>query len=278
MAARITARGNAILLAALLTGNLVLMSGSTKDAAGATRLEAFLSAVGAPFVASAESAGGVIHTALRSSSEILVTRSVNRQLLSDVRRLSDEAVRLREAEKENHRLRRLLGMREGLVPRSVAATVVTARLDDQNRMFVVDRGADLGVTADLAVVAWGGAVGRVTVASSGYAKVRLLTDVNSGVASIVQRSRVQGIVVGRGDAGLDLLYVPRFSDVAHGDRVVTSGLDGIFPRGFGVGRVRAVSESPDGSQTIHLEPELDYRLVEEVLIVLERPSVEGDAS
>ncbi len=273
MSARIPVRGNAILLAVLLTANLVLMSGSSKDAAGATRLETFLVAAGAPFAAAADLAAGTLRSALRSSIETLVARAVNRRLLADVRALSEEAVRWREAEAENRRLRRLLDMRDGLLPHSVAARVVTSRLDDQTRMFVVDRGADQGVTVDLAVVAWGGAVGRVLLAAGGYAKVRLLTDVNSGVAAVVQRSRVQGIVVGRGDAGLDLLYVPRFSDVVHGDRVVTSGLDGIFPRGFGIGRVSAVAESPDGSQTIRLEPELDYRLVEEVLIVLERPTV-----
>ena len=90
-------------------------------------------------------------------------------------------------------------------------------------------------------------------------------------AAIVQRSRAQGIVVGRGGGSLDLLYVPRFSDVMHGDRVVTSGLDGIFPRGFGVGRVSSISEAADGAQTIHLQPELNYGSLEEVLVVLEPP-------
>ena len=73
-------------------------------------------------------------------------------------------------------------------------------------------------------------------------------------------------------AGLDMLYVPKYSDVMHGDRVVTSGLDGIFPRGFGIGRVSSITEAADGSQTIHLEPELDFRVREEVMIVLEAPA------
>jgi rod shape-determining protein MreC len=57
---------------------------------------------------------------------------------------------------------------------------------------------------------------------------------------------------------------------------VTSGLDGIFPRGFGIGRVSAVTESADGSQTIHLEPEIEDRLLEEVLVVLEPPAGDGE--
>ncbi len=135
----------------------------------------------------------------------------------------------------------------------------------------------------LTMIAWGGAVGRVLAVGPGHAKIRLLTDANSGVAGIVQRSRVPGIVEGYGATTLNLLYVPRFSDVVHGDRVVTSGQDGIFPRGFGIGRVGSIDESPDGTQTIQLEPELDFATLEEVLILLEPRDVEfeiasGDAA
>ena len=112
-------------------------------------------------------------------------------------------------------------------------------------------------------------VGRVVEVERGHALVRLLTDPNSGVAGIAQGSRAQGMVVGQGTDVLDLLYVPRFTGVIHGDRVVTSGIDGIFPRGFGVGEVIDIQEKPDGSQTIRLRPELDYRNMEDVMILLE---------
>jgi rod shape-determining protein MreC len=178
-------------------------------------------------------------------------------------------VRSREAENENARLRRLLSMREALLPESIAASVVTSILDGQTCMMIVDRGSSDSVRRDLPVVAWGGAVGKVIATGSGYAKVQLLTDPNSGVAAVVQRSRAQGIAVGRAEAALDLIYVPLYSDVMHGDRVVTSGLDGIFPVGLGIGRVSAISEEPGAAQTIRLEPELDYGSVEEVLILLQ---------
>ena len=110
----------------------------------------------------------------------------------------------------------------------------------------------------------------------GHAKIRLLTDASSWVAGVVQRSRARGIVGGRGEPTLYLLYVPRFSDVIHDDRVVTSGLDGVFPKGFGIGRVGSINESRDGAQTIHLEPELDYGALEEVLILLEPGKVDLD--
>jgi rod shape-determining protein MreC len=134
-------------------------------------------------------------------------------------------------------------------------------------MIVVDRGSASGVSVDAPVVAWGGAVGRVVATSAGYAKVQLVTDPNSGVGAVVQRSRVQGIVVGRGSGRLEMRYGPRFADVLPGDRVVTSGKDGIFPRGFGVGMISRIEEDPDGSQVFEMIAELQYDALEEVLIL-----------
>jgi rod shape-determining protein MreC len=85
----------------------------------------------------------------------------------------------------------------------------------------------------------------------------------------VQGSGAQGMVVGQGTDLLEMLYVPRFSSVIHGDRVVTSGLDGIFPRGFGIGEVIEIREKPDGSQTILLRPELDFHKLRELLVLIE---------
>jgi rod shape-determining protein MreC len=140
----------------------------------------------------------------------------------------------------------------------------------QTRMIVVDRGADDGVRADMAVVAWGGAVGRVISVERSMAKVRLISDPNGGAAGVVQRSRAQGIVVGRGDGPMSMLYVPAYNDVVAGDRVVTSGKDGVFPRGFTIGRVAAVGGDPGVSKSISIEPEVDFASLEEVLVVVDR--------
>jgi rod shape-determining protein MreC len=77
------------------------------------------------------------------------------------------------------------------------------------------------------------------------------------------------MVVGRDDHRIDMLYVPIFSDVVHGDRVVTSGLDGIYPRGFGIGTVTRIDTREDGKQQLELRPELDYGSLEEVLVLVE---------
>ena len=120
-------------------------------------------------------------------------------------------------------------------------------------------------------MAWGGAVGRVIYADGGFATVLLLTDANSGVAGIVQRSRTEGMLLGRGRERLEWAYVSRFADVALGDWVVTSGLDGIFPPGYTLGHVVHVrmETSETASSEILVRPAVDFLGLEEVLVLLE---------
>ncbi len=265
-------RTNLLLLAALLFGQLLLMSGSARDDQGASVLESGLARVSRPVEGATRAISGSFAGFFGFWSDLRRARGENVRLKSELGRVRGELERYREQALENQRLRRLLGMREDLAPRSVGASVVTTQLTSQTRMAVLDRGSDAGVASDQAVVAWGGAVGRVVLADRGFAKVRLLTDPNSGVAGLVQRSRAEGMVLGQGDGSLEMLYVPKYADVVVGDRVVTSGLDGVFPRGFGVGRVTLVADVAGATKTIRLEPEVDFRALEEVLVLLQPAS------
>ena len=262
-------RGNAVILVVLLFAQLLVMAGSARGASGSTRLESWVMDLSSPVVKVADLLSRGVGGLVSGSRDLFRARSRNAVLESEVERLRTEVQHSREATLENIRLRRLLYMRDALAPSSIGATVVSSVHTGQEHMLILDRGSRHGVARDQAAVAWGGVVGRVVKVGNTHCKVQLLTDPNSGIAGLVQGSRAQGMVQGAGSDTLDLLYVPRLSVVANGDRVVSSGLDGIFPRGFGIGRVIATHDRPDGSRTIELMPELDYRSVEEVLILLE---------
>ncbi|HXV75277.1 MAG TPA: rod shape-determining protein MreC [Candidatus Polarisedimenticolaceae bacterium] len=264
-----TTRTNVILLVGLLFGQLMLMAGSAGERPEAANLRGWFSRVTSPIITAAGTIGGAVGDFVDNAGDLIAADSRNRELESELARLRTELRLVREASNENIRLRRLLEMRENLVPVSIGASVVTANLTGQEMGVVIDRGAADGLRLDLPAVAWGGAVGRIVSLDATHAVLRLLTDPNSGVAGIVQGSGAQGMVVGQGTDVLEMLYVPRFSSVIHGDRVVTSGLDGIFPRGFGIGEVIEIQEKPDGSQTILLRPELDYHKMKELLVLAE---------
>ncbi len=262
-------RQNALLLVVLLFGQLLLMTGSVRRTGGATQLESWTMTLTAPVVSVASFLAGGIDGVLDGMADLIDAHGRSARLARENHALRTELRRAREASAEADRLRELLGMREALAPAAIGASVVMSRHTATERMLVLDRGSDDGVTIDLAVVAWGGAIGRVIEVGKSHAKVRLLTDPNSGIAGIVQRSRAQGMVQGNGSDTLRFVFVSRLEDVVYGDRTVASGAVGIFPRGFGIGRVSSIVEKPDGSREIELVPEIDYREVEEVLVLLE---------
>ena len=84
----------------------------------------------------------------------------------------------------------------------------------------------------MAVISPAGVVGRVILPSRRASKVQLLIDRNAAAGALIERTRVQGVVVGHGDGMLRMEYVPGTADVKTGDLVVTSGIDGIYPEGL----------------------------------------------
>jgi rod shape-determining protein MreC len=120
----------------------------------------------------------------------------------------------------------------------------------------------------MAVLAPQGVVGQIADVSRAAARVVLVTDHNSGVDAIVQRSRARGIVQGGTDGSCYMNYLSRDADVVVGDRVLTSGLDGIFPKGVVIGEVSDVSRRHRGLlQTAAVRPSVALDRLEEVLVV-----------
>mgnify|MGYP001822102711 CR=1 FL=1 len=260
-------RRNSALLIVLLTVQLLLMSGSVRRTDGSTLLESVVLRATAPVTWLAGSIGGGVRSALRRVHETWVAREENVHLRRVVVELRDRLARAEERGFETRRLQDLLALRTDLAPESVAARVIARGDTLQSKVLILDRGSADGVRVDAPVVAWGGAVGRVVYVDASRSKVLLLSDRNSGVAGIVQRSGAQGFVRGQGDDPPVMEYVSRYQDVALGDRVVTSGMDGVFPRGFSLGLVTYLNDADQVSMTILLQPAVDPRGLQEVVVL-----------
>jgi rod shape-determining protein MreC len=165
-------------------------------------------------------------------------------------------------------LERLLEMRVLVPQKTTAADVIGAAATPDFRTVTIDKGSRDGLRRDMAVISPLGVVGRVVVPSGRSAKVQLLIDRNAAAGALIERSRAQGVVVGSGDERLQMDYVSEVSDVVAGDVVVTSGIDGIFPKGFVIGRVESVEKSGGAYKRITVMPAVDFQSIEEVLVVL----------
>jgi rod shape-determining protein MreC len=165
-------------------------------------------------------------------------------------------------------LERLLEMREHLALKTTAADIIGAAAMPDFLTVTIDKGSRAGLQRDMSVIAPAGVVGRIVVPSARSAKVQLLIDRNAAAGALIERSRAQGVVVGSGDERLRMDYVSEVADVVVGDVVVTSGIDGIYPKGFVIGRVDAVEKSGGAYKRITVAPAVDFRSLEEVLVVL----------
>jgi rod shape-determining protein MreC len=195
-------------------------------------------------------------------------RRENEELRRRLGELEGAAQHAVEVDLANHRLAKLLALREQVGRDAVAARVVGRSPVAWVNTVVLDKGAGDGITKGTAVLTPEGVVGQVVAASASAARVLLVSDLNSGVDILVQRTRVRGIASGAIDGGCVLKYIQRGDDVQVGDAVITSGLDGIFPKGQLVGTVARVG-TQDGRMFQDVEVKLSAELatVEEVLVV-----------
>jgi rod shape-determining protein MreC len=199
-------------------------------------------------------------------------RAENERLRKRLQQLEIEKNRLLEAEATNRRLQQLLAFRSHLSASIVTASIIGNSASSWFQSCLLDKGSADGVRKGMGVVTPLGVIGQVVSVSPRTAKVLLLTDASSGVDVLVQRTRARGIVSGSLEYGTILKYVKRSEDIQEGDRLITSGLDGVFPKGLLVGTVTKVRKQHLGLfQLIEVIPAVLASQSEEVLVV--RPEI-----
>jgi rod shape-determining protein MreC len=195
-------------------------------------------------------------------------KTENERLRNRIQQLEAERNKLLETEATNRRLQQLLDFRAQLPPGSVTATIIANSASTWFQSCLLDKGSSDGVGKGMAAVTPLGVVGQVISTAARSAKVLLITDPNSGVDVLVQRTRARGIVSGSLEQKTVMKYVKRSEDIQVGDRLITTGLDGVFPKGLMVGTVAKVQKQNLGLfQYIELTPAVFLSQTEEVLVV-----------
>lgn len=244
--------------ALLLSGRRDAMKAQTYDA-----VRHAVDAVAAPV-------GGVLDAPVRWADDgVAYVRgyffavSENRRLKAELAKDGDLRDRLAAAELENQRFRALMGVRtDPPLPMVFARTVAEARGPFANTRLA-DVGADKGVVEGNPVLSERGVVGRVVGVSSHVSRVLLLTDAESHVPVLIVRTNGRAILSGDGGAQPKLDYVRQSGALKEGDRILSSGDGGVFPRGLPVG---LVVRGLDGAWRVALDS--DASPIDDVQILL----------
>lgn len=274
-------RRHSILLASLLllVSSFQLMSASIQDP--------WLPRLGGRFVNGAISPIQGFHRSFVDSGTDIWTHylylvnveSERAELASRVKALEAQNSRLIEFENENSRLRGLLSLQQETGWNGVIATVIGRDPSNWIRTITIDRGEVDGVRPGQTVVDGHAIVGQTTVVSERSAKILLLTDSRSAIDALVQSSRSPGIVEGTGFDFVRLNYVLREQEVKVGDRVIASGLDGVYPKGALIGVVTSVATNPENLfHSIEVRPSVDIARLESLLVVIPERSHPKDFS
>ena len=272
-------RRTGYLLLATLVAQVILISAQVRTSSGTRVLQAVTFGVFSQVqLGTAWVFGGVRsvwdgYVGLRGAhEENLQLRQALGQV--QVKLLEQQARALRAAE-----LERLMDLRQQTPLRTIAASVIAGNATGMFRTVTIDKGSSSGLRKDMAVIAPAGVVGRIVEPPPLYAaKVQLLIDKEAGAGAIIERSGVGGVVVGQdreGEPPLELQFVSNLSDAKVGDRLVTSGLDSIFPRGITIGTLAKVEKGVGLYKRIVVAPAVDFEEVGSVLIVLDPPEVTG---
>jgi len=256
----------------LLLVALILMSVRVKQRQGVDFVDALVMEIVSPFQKASTFLIKTVHGVFQNYVVLIHLQRENLMLKQKIAELQRETHELKEMAYANERLQKLLQFREKISSPAMAAEVIGQDPSSWFKSMTLNKGERQGIRKGMAVIAPEGVVGQILKTAPYHSTVLLITDYNSAIDTIVQRTRAKAIVEGRGENRCQLKYLLRTEDVIVGDVVVTSGLGGNLPKGLMVGEIRKVDKREHGIfQYAELVPSVDLTKLEEVLVIPEAP-------
>ncbi len=224
--------------------------------------------VASPF----EWVGAQVSRPFQALSERLADATADTETLTSLEEQNAELVsqlsELNEYRLENERLRAIINLSSAYGAEGIGARVIGSSSNGWTSTVTIDKGSSSGVVEDMPVIDGNGVVGQVTEVSLVSSTVTLLADSSYTVSAILQNSRENGVLCGSVDGSLHLEYVPVSTSVSLGEYVVTSGMDGVYPKGLMLGVVTSVTSSPsDVYYDIVVAPVASVQNYEEVYVI-----------
>jgi rod shape-determining protein MreC len=262
-------------LIVLISVNVIILTVNTKQAQPSYGLgRVALSLVG-PFQEAVTNSVRFLRGIWANYFNLISASIENVQLREELNQALEDRNLYHETLLANIRYRNLLKFQQSMAEPMLAAEVIGRDPSSWFKTIIVNKGTEDGVQEGAPAVVPKGIVGLVVEVASKYAKVLLIIDQNSAVDGLIQRTRSRGVIQGDPSGDCIFKYVLRKHDVVLGDTVVSSGMDGVFPKGLRIGHVSEIIKHNAGIfQEIIVTPYVDFEKLEEVLIVARLPSQE----
>jgi len=261
----------AFVVIGLLLLHLTLISVQVEDPSGTVLFKRWILEAGSPLLNGTSHLSRELTDLWTGYLWLRGAREENVRLQERVRDLGLLNHNLKQVQEENSRLRRLLAFGAAIPFETIGGRVVGRAPDFLANTLYLNRGTAEGIRSNQPVVSDSGVVGRTVLVTRTGCQVQLITNGDASVGVMVERTRTPGVVRGTENSLLDLNYISNTEDVAVGDIVLTSGLDGIYPKGLPIGKVVDSQKGKTGFRTIRVQPSADLVRMEEVLVLLGPP-------
>ena len=265
------------LFMAVVVGHILLISTQVATRRGVPILEALTFGVFAEVQRSTTSGIGSVRDVWQNYFALQQTRQENQQLHTEVAQLRVGLQQERALAEQSRMLQKLLDMKMETPLKTTAAYVIAGAASPDFRTATIDKGTRDGLKPDMAVISPAGVVGRIILPTSRAAKIQLLIDRDAAAGAVTERGRAQGVVVGTGTS-LRFDNVSGTADLKVGDRVVTSGIEGIYPKGFEIGQIESIERRAGEFSAIIVRPTVEFSSIEAVLVVMTESSLAAAAA
>jgi len=257
-----------VLLAGIIVLQVLLLAVQIKRESKGRLIRVWTVGAASPFERAGSYGFGWVRDTWRHYFALQNTTRENEQIRHENNALKLQITQLQGKAAEADRLAALLNFRQSHagVP-MIAARVIGTSAGAASQTIQLDRGERDGIRKNMGVITPDGVVGKVVESYPNASQVLLLTDKESGVGAMLADSRTQSPVGGQGEPLLVMKYVPNDDTVNLGERVITSGMDRIFPRDLPVGTVAEI-KSGNPFKQIRIKPAANLERLEEVLVLL----------
>lgn len=268
---------NALVLIAILLVQTIALATQINRAADPSRpdgpkvrlLRLWAIAMIAPFERLSNGIGGGIHHAWSNYVDLRHVRQQNLDLQKQLDELRLQRAALTQDALEGQRLRTLLDFRQSYAASTVAAQIIGSSGSDQSRLLTLNKGSHDGLKPDMAVITPTGIVGKLRDVFPYTSQLLLINDQTAGAGVILGSTRIHAILRGSSVGRLQITNLTPDSRIKPGENVLTSGGDGVFPRGLPVGVIESIILDPEHQPytLITVRPALDLNQLDEVLVV-----------
>jgi len=265
------------LFMAVVVGHILLISTQVATRRGVPVVEALTFGVFAEVQRTTTSGIGSARDVWQNYFALQQTGQENQQLRTEVAQLRVGLQQERALAEQSRMLQKLLDMKMETPLKTTAAYVIAGAASPDFRTATIDKGTRDGLKPDMAVISPAGVVGRIILPTSRAAKIQLLIDRDAAAGAVTERGRAQGVVVGTGTS-LRFDHVSGTADLKVGDRVVTSGIEGIYPKGFEIGQIESIDRRAGEFSAIIIRPTVEFSSIEAVLVVMTESNLAAAAA